>query len=86
MTVITFLNRLAATKREWQSTKGLTGEREITLRSRPSTCPYLAVSHGDGEQLTGPGAVPWTDVWDAADDRPGHNPVLRRALLDACGL
>ena len=36
--------------------------------------------------LTGPGRVAWGDVMAAADNMPGHNPIIRRALLAACGL
>jgi hypothetical protein len=67
-----FLEALEQTPRDWRLLEN------GALRNSQKGCPYAVV----------PDPTRWFDsryeIWDAADNAPGHNPELRRALLLAC--
>jgi hypothetical protein len=77
MHVSEFLDRLYESPREWR----LDAYGGITRGASPE-CPGLYVKRVTGAVLPPPAQ----SVWDAADNTPGHDPKIRRALLHACGL
>ena len=80
MTVIAFLDRLARTPLKWKRTES------GAIVDRYGMCPHFALDSYIEEPFKGPGAVPTITLCNAARNVPGHDPKIRTALLQACGL
>jgi len=82
-----FLVALEQTPRDWFLHRGLLRRNYKEFSEGICHCP-LTETRCSGKGLLylcfDPG--PGMEVWHAADDLPGHDPELRRALLLACGI
>lgn len=72
-----FLDTLAASPRHWY----LETQGEI----RGIGCPWTYFANREGCEGGFAGISPPL-IWRAADNKKGHDPVVRQALLEACGL
>ena len=80
MTYETFLEELRKTPRDWKM------DRTGGLWGRKSGCAWSAVTwQKDDDVWRGSQRVTYA-IWDANDNLPDHDPIIRRDLLAAMGL
>jgi len=67
---------------------------EIVRVDQGTTCPWLHVAHDEADTIKttdvftrkGRRAITAQAIWDAADNKSGHDAQIRKDLLKACGL
>ena len=96
MTYQQFLDELRQTPRDWEVWSGnslrMGNEPNHSMKARISVqCPLAAIcntkSHGRTQSF--PIDLPRSikrEIMSAADGTLDHNPIIRRQLLEACGL
>lgn len=74
-----------AKRRKFTLYNSAIAHKAIVLAGEPWICPWLAVvRYGDSiSKLT---RSENRAIFGAADNKPGHDPAIRRDLLKACGL
>ncbi len=84
MSFTDFLDLLGKT--QWVITDGPIGGGRIRRAADITCCPYLFVRGIPGVHSRKDCDDDRQKVFDAADNLTGHDPVIRRRLLQACGL
>lgn len=76
-----FFDRLIESPRNW--TMDAVGKIGLNGPKGMEVCPRLWVARDGAATLL---EFPVIEIYLAADNKPGHDPELRKRLLEACGL